>query len=272
MIPVSTAADPPVALLKTLFDRDGYLSIDSLTTPADIVKIRSLLDPLFEKFDLLGERAIELSGAHRTGTPLRSPEINEPAMLAPALKSTLAFRRCSEIARELLGVPAGFLFDHAIYKLPNSNAPTAWHQDEVYSKLPIPLRSIHFWIPLQAATIENGCMWYIPGSHLSGLVPHRPCSPRYAASSSRELGTTLAIDGVDESRAVACPMPAGGVAVHHPLTMHYAGPNKTDGYRRAWILHFGAYGKWRYRLHPKCWGMTLRRALPLGPTAYAARR
>lgn len=245
-----TQAKP--TLLKALFDRDGYISLDNVTTAGELTQIGTLLDPLFARFDSLGELAIELSGAHRAGTPLRSPEINQPSVLEPRLKATPVFERCRHIARELLGAPAGFLFDHAIYKLPRSHAPTHWHQDQAYAHAPIPLRSIHFWIPLQAATIENGCMWYIPGSHCTGLIPHIEVSKRYAASSDHSLGSTLALSNVDETKARACPVAAGGVAIHHPLTIHCAGANQSDEYRRAWILQFGAYGRWRFRLHPRC--------------------
>ena len=257
----STGAMP--RLLKTQFDRDGYLSLDNITTAAELAHVGSLLDPLFARFDSLGELAIELSGAHRAGTPLRSPEINQPAALEPRLKETQVFGRCRAIARELLGAPAGFLFDHAIYKLPQSDAPTHWHQDEAYSQRPIPLRSIHFWIPLQTATIDNGCMSYIPGSHLRGRVRHTEVTKRFAASSDRSLGSTLAIENVDTTQACPCPVAAGGVAIHHPLTFHCAGANRTDEYRRAWILHFGAYGKWRFRLHPTCIADRVQRSLGL---------
>jgi hypothetical protein len=81
--------------------------------------------------------------------------------------------RCREIAQELLGVPVGYPFDHAIFKPPRNQTPTAWHQDGAYSHDPIPLRSIHFWIPLQAATESNGCMWFIPGSNRGEVLPHR---------------------------------------------------------------------------------------------------
>jgi ectoine hydroxylase-related dioxygenase (phytanoyl-CoA dioxygenase family) len=156
------------------------------------------------------------------------------------------------------------VFDHAIYKPPHNHTPTGWHQDEVYSKSPLPLRTIHFWIPLQAATVENGCMWYVPGSHLRGSIPHRAANVRTAGSSDRVTGTTFVVDAVDDGKAVVCPVPAGGVTLHHPLTLHYAGPNQSDDYRRAWILHFGAYGKWRYRLHPKSLRAKLSKALTPG--------
>src|SRR5438552_828307 len=129
------------------FHKNGFLSIRSLTTAADIALIRSLLDPLFAKFDSLGDRAVDIAGPRVAGVAPRSPEINEAVKIAPALRNTLAYSRCRQIAREILGVPVGYVFDHAIYKPPHNNASTAWHQDEAYSAQTIPLRSVHFWIP-----------------------------------------------------------------------------------------------------------------------------
>src|ERR1700742_3366424 len=68
------------------FARNGYLSIPSLTTVEDIELIRSLLDPLFDKFDSLGDRAVDLAGPRPPGTPMRSPEINEAVILEPRLR------------------------------------------------------------------------------------------------------------------------------------------------------------------------------------------
>ena len=57
--------------------------------------------------------------------------------------------------------------------------------------------------------------------------------------------------GIDTTTAVACPLEVGDVAIHHPLTLHSTGPNHTADVRRAWILHFSAYGGLRALLHPK---------------------
>jgi len=236
---------------RSRFSAEGFLALDSFTSLDDIARIRSLLDPLFDRFDSIGDRAADLAGPRAAGTPLRTPEINDTSVLVPELRRTETFERCRRLAHSLLGKPVCHVFDHAIYKPPHNLAATGWHQDEVYSKSVVPLRSIHFWIPLQAATLENGCMWYIPGSHLHGLVPHRAAAIRTAGSSPHKVGTTFVVDSVDTSKAVICPIPAGGATLHHSRTLHYAGPNESDDYRRAWILHFGPYGKWRYRLHPK---------------------
>jgi Phytanoyl-CoA dioxygenase (PhyH) len=244
--------------LAARFARDGFATIDRLSTPADIALIRTLLDPLFDRFDSLGDRAVDLASLYVRGAVVKSPEINETVSLEPRLRDTDTYRRCRQIAQELLRAPVGYQFDHAIYKPPHNQAPTPWHQDEAYNLEPIPLRSIHFWIPLQPATEENGCMWFVPGSHRGPLLEH------YVAS-QRARGGTLAARDVDVSNAVVCPLPIAGATIHHPLTLHYTGANQSDQYRRAWILHFGAYGKVRRLFHPKVVAAKFHSWIPIAP-------
>lgn len=248
----------PVLSPEVLFKRDGFLQIESLTSAEDIARIRSLLDPLFDNFESIGPNAVDIGGPQDKGAPPRQPEINEAIHFVPALRRTEVFARCRELARRILGVPVGYVFDHAIYKPPHNNTPTAWHQDEGYNKQPIPLRAVHFWIPLQPVNVENGCMWFVPGSHLGGLLPHHVVHLRPGGATTHSLGATIATNSFDSSRAVACPLPLGGATAHHPLTLHYTGPNQSDTYRRAWIVHFAAYGFFRFRLHPKCVAKRLR--------------
>jgi len=128
----------------------------------------------------------------------------------------------------------------------------------VYFKGEVPLKSVNFWIPLQKATVENGCMWYLPGSHLAGELRHHVLFQRPGGESDYTRGISMAMDHVEESKAVVCPVELGGATCHDPFNAHYAGPNTTDGWRRAWILHFAPYGKMRQRFHPKAVAETLR--------------
>jgi hypothetical protein len=269
-VTLTASPDSPLSAVSAeAFNRDGFLALDALTTAEDIERIRSLLDPLYERFDSLGERAVDLAGPREPGVAPRSPEINEAVILEPRLRQTLTYRRCREVARKLLGVPVGYQFDHCIFKPPHNKTPTAWHQDEAYSMGPIPLRSIHFWIPLQPVTVQNGCMWFIPGSNRTGLLPHHIVSRRFNSPVSSVAGNkgTIAADSVDDSTAVACPLPLGGATIHHPLTLHYTGANQSDGHRKVWILHFGAYGWVRLRLHPKVLAANLRSRFRPDPPA-----
>jgi len=99
---VSSIANPAATAANVVFERDGCLTLNSLTTAADIELIRSLLDPLFDRFDTLGDRAVDLAGPRESGVPLRSPEVNEAVRLEPRLRSTLAYARCRDIASMLL--------------------------------------------------------------------------------------------------------------------------------------------------------------------------
>ena len=242
--------------IATGFEQHGYAVLESLTTVEDIAQVRRLLDPLFDRFDSLGERAFDLAGPLAPGAAPKSPEVNEAAVLEPRLRETLTYARCREVARRLLGVPVGYQFDHAIYKTPQNQTPTAWHQDEAYNREPIPLRSIHFWDP--AATGHRRERLHV--------VHPRLASRRGCSSTASPAGAARAVRSQSSRWIRAMPSPArcrwGGATIHHPLTLHYTGANQSTTFRRAWILHFGAYGKIRHLLHPKSVAGRMRNWVP----------
>lgn len=107
--------------------------------------------------------------------------------------------------------------------------PIPWHQD-VGSAWPEadPYFMLTIWGPLVDATLENGCLEVVPGSHKSGLYPHI-CTP----------------DGLDIPPEVLppldpqpLPVPAGGVILFHNYTFHRARPNQTDSARCSFDLRY----------------------------------
>jgi hypothetical protein len=62
--------------------------------------------------------------------------------------------------------------------------------------------------------------------------------PRPSGSLSSIGRDALEVIGVEESAALACPVPAGGFTVHGELAVHGSGTNETDDVRAAWILKF----------------------------------
>lgn len=135
----------------------------------------------------------------------------------------------AELAKSLLGDDMEFDFDMIISKEPYRDVATPWHQDESYW-LDLPdKRALSFWFPMQDAKIENGCMWFVPGSHLEGLRTHRPVKPGHHL---------MMTDEVDKDKGVACPVSYGGCTAHTGRTLHYTGGNTTSNPRIAYIVNF----------------------------------
>jgi hypothetical protein len=216
--------------LRLRFERDGFASItEPIVSQPEVRQVAELVDGLFRRVDDLPAEFVHDLGTGGGGG--RILEVVRTSELAPALRRTAAFRRLRAIAEEVLGGVSSPVFDHAIHKPPLNRSATAWHQDAAYS--PRALEdgpAVTLWLALQDTTVHHGCMRFIPGTHETVLA-HRPRGGD-AAAWARETVE------VDESLAVDCPIPAGGVTLHNPVVLHGAGPNDTDEPRRAWIVQF----------------------------------
>ena len=74
-------------------------------------------------------------------------------------------------ARQLLGSPVRFLQDQLFCKASAHGGCVSWHQDYSYWTFSQPMGHLACWIALDDATVENGCLYYVPGSHRWGLLP-----------------------------------------------------------------------------------------------------
>jgi phytanoyl-CoA hydroxylase len=109
----------------------------------------------------------------------------------------------------------------------------AWHQDEIY----IPTRDrslIGAWIALDDATVENGCLWVLPGSHLPGyLYPQRP------HGNEDEFDVTAESWGFDGAREVPVVVKAGSVVFFNGYLLHRSKKNRSaNQYRRVLVNHY----------------------------------
>ena len=216
------------------YDEQGFLALDRITSEAEVTELREIYDQLFEPGALIAEDdRVELAGTGERSLP----QILNPDHYAPELLVSDAYRHATAIARQLLGERTEHMGMHAIRKPARSDVETPWHQDEAYWDPAYLHPALSVWIPLQPATLENGCMHFVPGSHRAEVRPHRLVDPSVAD------GLRLADDeGIQGS--VACPLPAGGATIHAGRTLHYTGANLTDEPRRALIVAFRAPPVW----------------------------
>ena len=115
--------------------------------------------------------------------------------------------------------------DQTLQKMPWSN-PTAWHLDNPYWSFHS-RNAISIWIALDDATPENGCMYYLPGTHKTSEFDRNvPIGPN--------VGNLLkAYPEWREIEPVVGAMKRGDCGFHNGMTAHGAGANMTPGYRRA---------------------------------------
>jgi ectoine hydroxylase-related dioxygenase (phytanoyl-CoA dioxygenase family) len=220
------------------FHENGFLSIDCITTQDEIKRLIGIYDDLFiRRVGREEGNQFDLGGSDEEGKAAALPQILGPSKYAPALKDTLYQANALAIARQLLGEDAVYNGDHAIMKPPHSPAPTPWHQDEAYWDPMKEYNSLSVWMPLQDVDTQSGCMEFVPGSQKQEILPHRSIG-----GDARVHGLELDAD-VDLSRAVACPLPAGGATFHLSRTLHFTSPNNSDNPRRAYILIFGTPAK-----------------------------
>lgn len=225
------------------FERDGYLVVDAIADPREVVALRDGYDEIFGRVGGFAEQdRIELA---LDGERPVLPQIVNPERYLPELVQGTAYANAQRLARQLLGpgmVPMG---NHAINKPPLDGAPTPWHQDEAYWDPHADHTAISVWVPLQDVDESNGCMAFVPGSHREPVRPHRLIHPD-------AHGLRLA-DDTEPAGAVACPIPAGSATVHAGRTLHYAGPNRTDRPRRAVAFAFACPSAPRATPHDYPW-------------------
>ena len=222
------------------FNKQGYLLVENLLTQSEIDEYRNIYeDFLSNKIESADYRG-DLAGQHEeTGNKIeveRITQIMVPSRLYPTLLHKPLHQRSHAIARQLLGDDLELDFDMLIDKAPFTNAPTPWHQDCAYWISMPDTRAVSCWVALDEAVIENGCMWYIPESHLIPIRPHVP---------SAKGGGALVCEA-SEDEAIAIEIKPGSCIFHHGGTLHYSRGNSTGKRRRAFITNYRPESMIRY--------------------------
>lgn len=208
------------------FRRDGFLAIPEFWSAEEVAAMRGELDRL--KADgLLRNVATDATKANL--------QITQTWKVSPLFRAASVQPKVAALVAELLeGGPVFQYFDQIFLKPGRSGAPTNWHQDNHYFKLPDPSMAVGVWTAVHPAHAANGTMRFVPGAHLANL-PHRrdPDSDHHWRCDP------------DDARAVPVELPAGGVVVFTYGAPHATGRNDTDHERAGFAMHFAHLAKGR---------------------------
>jgi len=112
---------------------------------------------------------------------------------------------------------------------------TPWHQDNgVVTADADETEMITVWFPLTEATVENGCLAVVPGSHRGGLLDHCPGDP---------MGLKVPEPLFDPGQAVPQPMRPGDALLMHRRTLHCSLPNRGRNVRWSFDLRYQPIGQ-----------------------------
>lgn len=220
------------------FVDDGYLVVHDLVSAG-------------ERAEIVGDVARFARGDHPVVNPPTLPEgiddeeathhvlaVHFPHWVSPVARRMLSHPAVAEVLSEITGahLPHWDGSVKACQSMLFAKGPgmpgQAWHQDERY----IPTRDrslVGAWIALDDATVDNGCLWVVPGSHRTGYL-----FPTRAHDEPDEYDTADQAYGFDESDGVPVEVRAGSVVFFNGYLLHKSLKNRTNGFRRALVNHY----------------------------------
>jgi Phytanoyl-CoA dioxygenase (PhyH) len=151
---------------------------------------------------------------------------------APAFHDVLWSPAFLVAASQLLDGPVRFWHDQLFCKPAHHGGVVAWHQDYSYWTRTQPMAHLTCWMALDDSTRDNGCLYYVPGSHKWNLLPITGL-----AGDMNEIMTVLDEERKQTFRPVPIELKRGQCSFHHPLTVHGSYENRSDRPRRATLVN-----------------------------------
>jgi hypothetical protein len=213
----------PVAAsaIASAYDKDGYYFPHDVTSEAEAAALLA---------DLEAAEA-EVGNDRARLSLLRS----YPSQLLPSYAALIRNPRLLEAASQIIGPDLLVWSTGFFIKEPGSKSYVSWHQDLNYWGLDGD-DEVTAWYALTPATVENGCMRFVPGSHRKKDVPH---VDKFEPDNLLTRGQELAVK-VDEASAVNVALRAGQASFHHGHLFHASGPNATNQRRLGVAIRYVA--------------------------------
>ncbi len=220
------------------FVENGYIVVEDLITPAELEELKS--DTAFIARGGYPCQSLKpLPATLSDAEVLRSILcIHQPHFISPVMDRYVRHPKISGVLSQVVAAHLPHwdgsvkCMQSMLFVKPPEFQGQAWHQDEIY--IPTRDRSLcGAWIAVDDATVENGCLFIIPGSHRTGyLYPQRP------HNNPDEFDFAPESYGFDESVEAPVEVKAGTVVFFNGYLLHRSRRNRGAGYRRVLVNHY----------------------------------
>uniref|UniRef100_A0A673LC09 Phytanoyl-CoA dioxygenase domain-containing protein 1 n=1 Tax=Sinocyclocheilus rhinocerous TaxID=307959 RepID=A0A673LC09_9TELE len=121
-----------------------------------------------------------------------------------------------------------------IFKQPGIGGEVSPHQDATFLYTQPLGRVMGMWIALEDAALENGCLWFIPGSHNDGITRRMVRTPKGTFPLTDFIGREK---NYDDKLFVQAPVKKGGAVLIHSEVVHRSAANTFDASRHVYTFH-----------------------------------
>lgn len=157
--------------------------------------------------------------------------IHQPHKVSPVILDFVKHRGIASVLSQIIA-PEVKCMQSMLFIKPPHFPGQAYHQDEFY--IPTRDRSLTgAWIAMDDATVENGCLWVLPGSHLKGYI-----YPQREHDNHEEFDFANESYGFDASEEIPVEVPAGTVVFFNGYLLHRSAKNRSNSYRRVLVNHY----------------------------------
>jgi ectoine hydroxylase-related dioxygenase (phytanoyl-CoA dioxygenase family) len=220
--------------VRSFYQENGYTILENALTPAEVADLRRETLGLCrgERGDINGLPP-EAQQDSDDALMKRVLCIHFPHKVSPVILNMMCHPALVNVLTEVIGANVKCMQSMLFVK--SAGKPgQAWHQDEDF--IPTRDRSLTgAWIAIDDATIENGCLWIIPGSHKPGILwEMKPQTDPAFDCADRSVGFPYT-----DADAIPVQVKAGAIVFFNGYTLHQSLQNiTTDGYRRALVFHY----------------------------------
>lgn len=242
------------------FHSQGFLVVESFATAEEIDGLRRRMDQLFEDFDCASTASIFSTKNQQHTTDnyffdsaekvsfffeekafdddgnLKQPKqqsINKVGHalheIDPVFNKFSCSDKLSSILKSLDYKRPVIIQSMYIFKQPGIGGEVVPHQDNSFLYTD-PTTCTGLWLALEDATIVNGCLWAIPGSHEKGLV-------RRFIRDEEGVHFDRPSPSYDQKDFVSIEVKAGSLVVIHGDLIHQSFENQSSKSRHAYSLH-----------------------------------
>ncbi len=231
---------------KAEFARDGHLVVPGLLTQQEIQQLNARVEEIAAGRSNFPHACIEFepSAADHAMRIDNLRKLNHCAAHDELFLTHASNPAILDVVACLIG-PDIKLFDDQLFLKPPGGIEKTYHQDSPYFTIE-PMALVSSWVALDDVTLDNGCLWVIPGSHRGGPLEH---SEVWMVGDRQDMCVPDSAFDRNQERPVL--MNAGDCSFHHSLLLHRSGANRSNQRRRGLATHYmSAKSRWTSDTEP----------------------